>query len=231
MYSEESEDDISEYQLYRRKYYLLLEKCEAIQLQNEKLVSRVQHVHKLVLKYRKQRSIIIKHLDQHGDHWREASYILDLRTRNPPNETNTDKPSKTLKRKSEKPSKDPNAPKRPANPFFQFCQEQRTLLIDIQTKMGPQNSDLSKQEITKELARKWNNLSHDERKIYYDMYEQSKIKYKADVEEYKARTQPSASTSTATIITAASAPPTPLIVTSSLPSTTIMNSVGRDNEH
>lgn len=185
MYSEESEDDVSEYHLYRRKYYLLLERCEAIQLENERIVSRVQHVHKLILKYRKQRGIIVKHLDQHGDNWREASFILDLRTRNPPNESN-DKP-KVLKKKSEKPSRDPNAPKRPANPFFQFCQEQRTLLIDTQTKMGPQSSDLTKQEITKELARKWNNLSFDERKIYYEKYEQSKIKYKADCEEYKAK--------------------------------------------
>ncbi|XP_026679460.1 TOX high mobility group box family member 3 [Diaphorina citri] len=196
MYSEESEDDISEYHLYRRKYYLLLERCEAIQLENERIVSRLQRVHKLLLKYRKQRSIIIKHLDQHGDNWREASFVLDLRNRHP-SDTSVEKP-KALKKKAEKPSRDPNAPKRPANPFFQFCQEQRTLLTDTQTKAGPQTNDPSKQEITKELAKKWNALSHDERKIYYDKYEQSKIKYKADIEEYKARSQPSTGSSTVT---------------------------------
>ncbi|KAL1457754.1 hypothetical protein WDU94_007948 [Cyamophila willieti] len=207
MFSEESEDDVSEYHLYRRKYYLLLERCEAIQLQNERIVSRLQHVHKLILKHRKQRSIIIKHLDQHGDNWREASYVLDLRNRHSSSDISADKP-KLMKKKAEKPSRDPNAPKRPANPFFQFCQEQRTILIDTQTKT-PQNTDLSKQEITKELAKKWNSLTSDERKIYYDKYEQSKIKYRADIEEYKARSQPSTIVSTMTTTTTSAAQSTP----------------------
>lgn len=198
MFSEESEDDISEYDLFRRKYYLLLERCEAIQLQNERIVSRIQCVHKLILKHRKQRSIIIKHLDGHGDNWREASYVLDLRNRNPSSEKGFEKP-KTLKKKTEKSLRDPNAPKRPANPFFQFCQEQRTLLIDSQTKMGPQSNDLSKQEITKDLAKKWNALSNEERKIYYDKYEQSKMKYQADIEEYK-KSQPSSCSSDSNIV-------------------------------
>uniref|UniRef100_A0A8D8WPT8 High mobility group protein B3 n=1 Tax=Cacopsylla melanoneura TaxID=428564 RepID=A0A8D8WPT8_9HEMI len=225
MFSEESEDDISDYHLYRRKYYLLLERCEAIQLQNERMVSRLQHVHKLILKYRKQRSIIIKRLDQHGDNWREASYVLDLRNRHSSSDASADKP-KLLKKKTEKPSRDPNAPKRPANPFFQFCQEQRTLLIDTQIKT-PQNTDLSKQEITKELAKKWNALSSDERKIYYDKYEQSKIKYRADIEEYKARSQPSSLTSTVTttMTAAQSTPPTPT-TTSSTVTTPVIKSEG-----
>lgn len=40
------------------------------------------------------------------------------------------------KRKTTKAPVDPNAPKRPANPFFQFCQEQRTTVLESLVAQG-----------------------------------------------------------------------------------------------
>lgn len=71
---------------------------------------------------------------------------------------------KTRKRREGKAEKDPNAPKRPANPFFQFCQEQRPLVLDSMISSG--NREPSKQDLTKQLAANWNVLSRKDKKVY-----------------------------------------------------------------
>ena len=74
------------------------------------------------------------------------------------------------KRKSgkngEKAERDPNAPKRPANPFFQFCQEQRPIVMErigLEQKSG--EAEPSKQELTRQLASKWNKLPPEDKKV------------------------------------------------------------------
>lgn len=67
------------------------------------------------------------------------------------------------KRKAAKAPVDPLAPKRPANPFFQFCQEQRTPVLEslIARNLG----EPSKQEVTKQLAIRWNALDTTDKKV------------------------------------------------------------------
>lgn len=85
------------------------------------------------------------------------------------------KPEKTKgakrppRKKVPKSEKDPNAPKRPSNPFFQFCQEQRQILMErINSDLKPGEVEPSKQELTRQLALKWNSLStHDKKVILY----------------------------------------------------------------
>lgn len=75
------------------------------------------------------------------------------------------------KRKTPKAPVDPNAPKRPANPFFQYCQEQRSIVLEhLVTTNG---SEPTKQEVTKQLASKWNALTTDDKKVsfQYKLYE------------------------------------------------------------
>lgn len=67
------------------------------------------------------------------------------------------------KRKAPKAPVDPNAPKRPANPFFQFCQEQRTTVLESLVAQG--HGEPSKQEVTKQLALRWNALSSVDKKV------------------------------------------------------------------
>lgn len=76
------------------------------------------------------------------------------------------KPTKRKGNRSEKAEKDPNAPKRPANPFFQFCQEQRQLLMEqLNAELKPGEPEPSKQELTRQLAMKWKSLSSHDKKV------------------------------------------------------------------
>lgn len=73
--------------------------------------------------------------------------------------------AKSRKRKDGRTEKDPNAPKRPANPFFQFCQEQRPLVLDHMITSGQREP--SKQDLTKQLAANWNVLSRKDKKVSF----------------------------------------------------------------
>ena len=56
--------------------------------------------------------------------------------------------------------KDPNAPKRPANAFFMFCQQQRTAMQEDQ-----KDTTMGHHELTKCLAKEWNNLLPEEKQV------------------------------------------------------------------
>lgn len=76
------------------------------------------------------------------------------------------KVKKPPKRKTPRSEKDPNAPKRPSNPFFQFCQEQRQVLMEqISSELKPGEAEPTKQELTRQLAIKWKSLSGQDKKV------------------------------------------------------------------
>lgn len=79
--------------------------------------------------------------------------------------TSADSPpvKKTKKREAPKDKdkdKDPNAPKKPANAFFMYCQQQRTVMQDDQ-----KDPNIGHHELTKSLAKEWNNLATDDKKV------------------------------------------------------------------
>lgn len=82
--------------------------------------------------------------------------------------------NKSGKRKEGRTEKDPNAPKRPANPFFQFCQEQRPIVLDSMIMQG--KKEPSKQDLTKQLAANWNVLSRKDKKVMYMIKKRRKKK-------------------------------------------------------
>ncbi|XP_043475756.1 non-histone protein 10 [Leptopilina heterotoma] len=192
----EYEAEPSEFDIYKTKYQLLLDRCETLQQDNERLVYRIQRVRKLLKRTRKEKKFLINRLDQHGDRWREApmgvleeNSILqtapkqEKASKSSVNHTKEEKPKKGTKRKGTK--ADPNAPKRPANPFFQFCQEQRPRVMErLAGEPEP-----SKQELTRQLATTWKSLSSDDKKVYYDMYERSKEKYVAEMQIYNKKSE------------------------------------------
>merc|ERR1740129_1080419 len=53
------------YSVYKRKYNLLMERCEAIQQDNERLVSRVREVKRLWRRSMKERKFLMDRLDTH----------------------------------------------------------------------------------------------------------------------------------------------------------------------
>ncbi|XP_027839302.2 uncharacterized protein LOC114121253 isoform X1 [Aphis gossypii] len=175
---------------YKRHFLALLERCEFIQQDNERLVHRIHQVTKQLRRTRLERKFIMDRLDTHKDNWRDAELIIDLgtdlllpETVNLKNQGTVETPNgkKNLNMKSTE-KKDPNLPKRPANPFFRFCQEQRPIVLDQIIMSG--EGEPTKQDLTKRLAITWNTMEHNDKKVYYDMYEKSKEKYAADMEEY-----------------------------------------------
>ena len=78
----------------------------------------------------------------------------------PPGRAMTEEPEDgKRKRKRTVKIKDPNAPKKPATPFFLFCSEGRPT---VKSDMG---EGVAFSEIQAELKRRWEELSLDEKKV------------------------------------------------------------------
>lgn len=165
--------DPSTFGAYRKKYLLLLERCRAIQQDNELLVSRVTEVRRLERRSRRERRMLIKRLDSHGDNFRNVPIVLpqsdDILGSGKKGKAAEKKlkkleeagrrdglPGRGRKRNKDKPPRDPNLPKRPQNPFFQYCKEKRdTVAQDVFKNQG---INLTKKELTRILANQWNSL-------------------------------------------------------------------------
>lgn len=182
--SDDSDDMVSlpsEEEIYRRKYQLLLERCEVVQQDNERIVNRINEVKKVTKRYQKDIKLLVERLDQHGDPFRTVAIELETKpealTKNQKTNAKAQGPSKQTdkqaasggkkppaKRKNkDKPERDPNAPKKPCNAFFQFCQEQRPLVVaEGNSEVGPEPT---KQEVTRQLASKWRALTTEEKRV------------------------------------------------------------------
>ncbi|XP_026469340.1 high mobility group protein B1-like [Ctenocephalides felis] len=184
---------------YRKKYQLLLERCEIIQQDNERIVHRIQKIKKMTKCYKRDVKLLMRELDKHGDEWRTAEDEVDLkpddliikreikREKNDKlsksnNKSNSKKKTGTRKKIKTEKDKDPNAPKRPPNAFFLFCQEQRP--IAMQKLAAFSQNEPNKQELTRHLALLWRNLPPDEKQIYIERYEISKEKYDEKMSAY-----------------------------------------------
>jgi len=213
MMSDESENDAVytdcyENDIYYKKYKLLLDECAQLQKSNEILVFRIQEVNKIVRRRQKEVKFFKKRLiNNYGEDWATipnleivkeeedtksvAFLMLRDKIKEEKIEEQVEKPKpakRPTKRKSTKTEKDPNAPKRPSNPFFQFCQEQRQILMEqLNAELKPGEAELTKQELTRQLAIKWKSLSGQDKKVYVDMYERSKEKYAAELSEYNMK--------------------------------------------
>lgn len=93
--------------------------------------------------------------------------------------------SKSKKKKRKLKVLDPNAPKRPVNTFFLFCQMQRDAIKEERSELLPgsdQAGELS--NITKVLGLRWKNLSDQERKVYKDLFQEKIVQYQAEMSTY-----------------------------------------------
>merc|ERR1712080_471673 len=86
-------------------------------------------------------------------------------------------------RDKEKVPRDPNLPKRPQNPFFQYCKEKREVVAkDVFKNQG---INLTKKELTKILANQWNSLDATAKQIYNERFEEEKAGYTIKMEVYR----------------------------------------------
>ncbi|VDI01797.1 TCF3 fusion partner [Mytilus galloprovincialis] len=57
---------------FLKKYFALRQKCEQIQQANEKVVNRIQHVKKMIKRYKRERRYLANRLDDYGDNYRDV---------------------------------------------------------------------------------------------------------------------------------------------------------------
>jgi ABC-type transporter MlaC component len=84
-------------------------------------------------------------------------------------------------RKRKRAKKDPNAPKRALSAFFFFSQIKRPEVQQAhpEHKVG---------QIAQEMGKMWKALTEQEKKKYEEMASRDKVRYEADMKEYKAST-------------------------------------------
>uniref|UniRef100_A0A1L8DWF4 Putative non-histone protein 10 n=2 Tax=Nyssomyia neivai TaxID=330878 RepID=A0A1L8DWF4_9DIPT len=180
---------------YRDCSRMFQKMCRELQKENERIISRLYRMKKMTKVCEKDVKLLQTRLDRHNPAWR-------LEPPPPPLFPQTDLHPVKKRRKSaftaktefpkgvrKQKEKDPNAPKKPPNAFFQYCQEQRSILLDeIASERQPGEPEPSKQELTRQLAQRWRSMGNDDKQVYVDMYENSKRKYNQDMMYYRMDT-------------------------------------------
>ncbi|XP_033730224.1 uncharacterized protein LOC117319540, partial [Pecten maximus] len=94
-----------------------------------------------------------------------AHGMAEVGSHGSPTATSSGKPKKG---KSDK-EKDPSAPKKPANAFLMFCQQQRTTVQEAYFKENKE--EISNHELTKRLAHLWNSLNPEQKRVSWGLDE------------------------------------------------------------
>ncbi|KAK9767562.1 non-histone protein [Basidiobolus ranarum] len=169
--------DSSDEVKYKTKYQELKKRVHEIEKFNEGLVIKISRVKKNVRRTKVERNFLFDRLENvkgENEHDSEA-------------ETNSESEVEQVERPTpKKTEKDPNAPKRPSNSFFVFCQLERSKLKEI-------HQDASLSELTKMLGQRWKVMTMEEKKKYYDISAQDKQRYEREMCTYNGTVyQPSA---------------------------------------
>ncbi|KAI8789241.1 HMG1/2-like protein [Biomphalaria glabrata] len=67
---------ISKETAFLKKYFALRKRCEQLQQSNEKMVNRIQHVKKLIKRYKRDKRYLTSRLDELGDNFRDVQVPL-----------------------------------------------------------------------------------------------------------------------------------------------------------
>jgi len=90
------------------------------------------------------------------------------------------KPPKGEKGKKRKRVKDPNAPKRALSAFFWFCNDERPRVKVLE---GMQDATVG--EVAKELGRRWNECTDEQKSKYEALAAKDKARYEKEINIYK----------------------------------------------
>ncbi|KAL5006573.1 hypothetical protein ScPMuIL_015379 [Solemya velum] len=207
-------ETIAQESAFLKKYFSLRKKCEQIQQANEKLVNRLQHVKKIVKRYKRERRFLVNKLDDHGDSYRDAQVPVmweDNLWRPPPpypghsrvsedKQGGQDKPSTSMlssihpllqahgmgdsKTRKLKSEKEKEAGA-PKKPANAFLMFCQQRRAAVQQQyFNEHHEDIAHHELTKRLATEWNGLDSDDKQVYFDMYELEKERYEKELKEY-----------------------------------------------
>lgn len=172
------------------KYEALREQCITTEKHNMKLMNRIYHIKRMTRRAQKERKAIMERLDRHHDDFRafdsffdadvlkDVSFVKPLKATKMMNKkSKNSKSNGGIKHEKEKAEKYPFGPKKPVNAYLIYCQHSRQEILDT-------HPEITHQELTKLLAKKWNQLQQGEKQMYYDMYEQDKERYEVEMEQY-----------------------------------------------
>jgi len=177
------------YSVYKRKHQLLLERMNAMNQDTEIMVYRITKMKQLLADGMKERSFLMTELDARGDNYKTipvTNPYTEPESKKKESGGGSERKGKKAKGDKEK-LRDPDLPKRPQNPFFQFCKEQRDAVSDEVFEL--ENIHLSKKELTKRLATRWNLLNTDQKQIYNIRFEEERDGYNIKMEDYRRRKQ------------------------------------------
>lgn len=89
------------------------------------------------------------------------------------------------RRRGSKKERDPNKPKRALSAFFYYAKDERPNVRSI-------NPDFSVGEVAKELGRKWNELTEEQKSPYEKSAEEDRARYDKEMKVYRSGEIPSA---------------------------------------
>jgi len=87
------------------------------------------------------------------------------------------------RRRTSKKERDPNKPKRALSAFFYYAKDERPNVRSI-------NPDFSVGEVAKELGRKWNELTEQEKSPYEKSAEEDRARYDVEMKAYRSGEMP-----------------------------------------
>lgn len=85
--------------------------------------------------------------------------------------------------------KDKNKPKRPLSAYNIFFKDERIRYLKEQKEQGPSESKDNFLNMSREIGRRWMNLSSGRRKYYEALAEEAMFRYRLDMDAYKAKKQ------------------------------------------
>ncbi|CAG2114749.1 unnamed protein product [Medioppia subpectinata] len=203
----DTDDNSQQHIQYFHRYTKLRKRCDAIKTDNERLIQNIHQMKTLSHKYRQQKRIIMKRLAKHRDNYMTCDLPLflekdestqqptsDVKPKHLVTKVNTNATNMSSKPKKSKPNQSRNeitsngtvyvVPKKPINPYLLFCQENRS---SLQEKYHMKyNAEMTHQELTKALAQQWHELSLTSKQIYYNLFNNDKIRYENEMKIFTA---------------------------------------------
>lgn len=153
-------------------------KVEDLKEGNEVLALAIQRTRLSVKRLKLEYSVLLERLESRVDLDPELRYENPLPTLESFKDELMTKPLKKTKSKRRKAKdRDPNMPKRPTNAYLLFCEMNKE-------KMRENGS----QDVSRDLTEAWKSLNENDRKPYYGLYNQDRLRYQKEMELYAMKT-------------------------------------------
>ncbi|CCE91996.1 Nhp10p TDEL_0D04120 [Torulaspora delbrueckii] len=152
----------------------LKRKVEDLKEGNEVLALAIQRTRLSVKRLKLEYSVLLERLESRVELDPELRYENPLPTLESFKDELMTKPLKKPKSKRRKAKdRDPNMPKRPTNAYLLFCEMNKE-------KMRENGS----QDVSRDLTEAWKSLNENDRKPYYGLYNQDRLRYQREMELY-----------------------------------------------